>query len=90
MREKVIHGLSASRKGPCISHLFFADDSLLFCRATIEECCNICDVLMCYESTSGQKINFEKSTIFFNPNTDPTIRDDIMTLLGVRAIETQY
>ena len=34
----IIRGVTASRGGPCISHLLYADDSLLFFRASIEEC----------------------------------------------------
>lgn len=33
MQKRKIHGFKASRGGPSISHMFFADDSLLFCRA---------------------------------------------------------
>ena len=31
-------GIVVSRGGPRLSHLFFADDSLIFCKASIEEC----------------------------------------------------
>jgi len=34
-REGLIRGISLCRNGLRISHLFFADDSLLFCRASI-------------------------------------------------------
>ena len=34
----LIRGISVSYHAPCITHLFFADDGLIFCRATLEEC----------------------------------------------------
>lgn len=33
--EGHIRGISICRSGPRLTHLFFVDDSLLFCRATI-------------------------------------------------------
>ncbi len=40
-----ISGVSLCRLGPEITHLYFVDDSLLFCRATREECQTIQDIL---------------------------------------------
>ena len=36
-----IQGFSIYRNGPKLTHLFFADDCLLFCRSTLEECTKI-------------------------------------------------
>ena len=52
-----IKGVSLCSAGPKVSHLFFADDNLLFCRANTQECATILEVLQQYEEASGQQIN---------------------------------
>ena len=41
IRNKELKGVTALTRGPRISHLFFADDSLIFRRATVKECSEI-------------------------------------------------
>lgn len=50
---KQIRGVSICRGGPRLTHLFFADDSLVFCRASLDECHRIQDLLECYERALG-------------------------------------
>lgn len=69
IQEKKIHGFQASRSGPPISHLLFADDSLLFCKATEEEAINISKILKTYQKAPGQEINYTKSAISFGKGT---------------------
>ena len=64
-----IHGVSICRRSPKLTHLFFADDSLLFCRATQTECQKLQEILQVYEKASGQQLNRTKTTLFFSHNT---------------------
>ena len=52
-----IRGVSLCPAGPRIFHLLFADDSLVFCRATVSECVKIQSLLYRYELALGQSIN---------------------------------
>ncbi|XP_065629271.1 uncharacterized protein LOC136067407 [Quercus suber] len=87
--EGHLRGVSICRNGPRVSHLFFADDSVLFCRVTEVECQIILDVLSIYEKGSGQKINRDKTCIFFSSNTEPMLQTRIQQVLAVPAIR-QY
>lgn len=62
----LIHGAFICRSAPPISHIFFADDSLIFGRASQEEVGAICNIIEKFTSASGQRVNFEKSEIAFS------------------------
>ncbi|XP_027157917.1 uncharacterized protein LOC113759541 [Coffea eugenioides] len=66
--EKRILGMKISRNGPSMTHLFFADDSLIFCKANREEASELFQILRNYEKGLGQSINLEKSSVFFSSN----------------------
>ena len=54
-RDGDIQGFSLCKRGPKLTHLLLADDCLLFCRATIDECGKVLDILNDYEEALGQK-----------------------------------
>ena len=51
--NRVIRSVSLCVNGPRISYLLFANDSLVFCRATISKCVQIQSILHRYEQASG-------------------------------------
>ena len=60
-----------------ISHLFFADDSLIFCWSTRGSCSSLKKTLGAYENALGHRLNWEKTSLFFSSNTPQDIQDDI-------------
>lgn len=77
-----LKGIMSSQNEGCISHLLFANDSLLFCQATVEECQRLVNILAQYETTSGQTINRQKTYPFFSKNIKPGVKGTIQQLLG--------
>ena len=59
---------------------------MLFCSAKEVECQKILDILATYERGIGQKINCEKTNIFFSSNTPHEVQARIQQVLGVPAI----
>ena len=62
--------LKASRAGLAFSHLFFADDLVLFAKADRKNCQSVRDVLETFCELSGQKVNLSKSKVLFSANVD--------------------
>uniref|UniRef100_A0A803QFT1 Reverse transcriptase domain-containing protein n=1 Tax=Cannabis sativa TaxID=3483 RepID=A0A803QFT1_CANSA len=86
-QRHLIRGIKVARGAPIVSHIFFADDSYIFCRANEEESYNVLQLLNTFERASGQKINYDKSSIFFSRNTQVGIRDAICGDLGIHEAD---
>ncbi|XP_075636752.1 uncharacterized protein LOC142608991 [Castanea sativa] len=65
------------------------DDRLLFCRATTHDCQKVMEIFMSYEKVSGQKLNRDKTTLFFSKSTPREMQRQIMGALGVTELK-QY
>ena len=81
-----LKGVLSSKHGVRISHLLFANVSLLFCQATIDECRRLLELLSKYEGAFGQAINRQKTSLFFGKNTRREVRNEIQQLLGARVM----
>ncbi|KAA3461526.1 reverse transcriptase [Gossypium australe] len=75
--EGVLKGVKASRSGPMITHLLFADDCILFGEATRKGARE-------YGEYSGQCVNFSKSSVFFSSNTIEAMQEEVLRILEVR------
>ena len=80
-------GAAASARGPRISHLFFADDSLIFCKASEKEGAEVQRIFQVYESSSGQQLNRNKTTLFFSRNTPTRVQGAIKARFGAEVIK---
>ena len=85
--EGEIQGFPTCRNIQKLTHLFFTDDFLLFCRSTFEKCEKIQDLLAYYEVASGQMKNKGKTTLFFSGNMDERTQEATKVSLNARTIQ---
>ena len=81
-----IHGWQIARGAPKITHLFFADDSLLFARANQKEGNTIKLVLHAYQTASGQTVSLEKSEVSYSRNMPEIEKNMICDRIDVKAV----
>ncbi|KAK5833850.1 hypothetical protein PVK06_017713 [Gossypium arboreum] len=68
-----------------INHLFFVDDCILFGGTSKEGENVVQEITNEYKVISGQRVNSEKSLIYFGANVYKNVKDTITNTLGVRA-----
>lgn len=76
-RMRLIRGIQVVRGAYTLSHMIFADDSYLYYQANKVEADHAFDMLRTFEKASSQQINIDKSLIFFNHNTEVTVKTDL-------------
>ena len=80
-------GVTICRGAPTLSHLFFTDDSLIFCKATLNDCDSLQRVLKVYEDALGQQLNRAKTSLFFSNNTNRSIKEEIKSRFAAQIIK---
>lgn len=91
-REEVLNnfkGIKISRTSPSISHLLFADDLVIFCRATVEDASCIKQTLDCFSDWSNQVPNCDKIMSHFSANTTSHTKVDILNILRFKECTHQ-
>lgn len=82
--ERNISGIQLARTTPTLTHLFFADDAVLFARASEEEAFQLIQILNDYSKAFGQRINTLKSGIIFGKFVPLEGRARIKFILGIQ------
>ncbi|KAL0381479.1 UNVERIFIED_CONTAM: putative mitochondrial protein [Sesamum angustifolium] len=77
-----IPSVAVCRGVPRISHLLFADDTMVFCPANVSTIQHVRQVLDQYKLASGQEINLHKSSAAFSRNTPLGTRQHLASTLG--------
>lgn len=82
-----LHGVCVALGGVKLSHLFFADDAVIFCKAEEDEVQEVMDVLKCYAEASGQVINREKNSLYFGVNCSRQRRKRLVSCTNIKGRE---
>lgn len=76
-KEKgVFYGIQLPNRGPCISHLQYADDAVFIGAWSKQNARNLIRILRCYELASGLRVNLCKSK-FFGVSCSPVELDTL-------------
>jgi hypothetical protein len=78
-----IEGIKVAPSAPAVNHLLFADDSLLLFKASEGGAREIEDALHAYCMASGQRINRDKSSVYFSKGCPNNVRLKVMDILEV-------
>uniref|UniRef100_A0A803Q1F8 Reverse transcriptase domain-containing protein n=1 Tax=Cannabis sativa TaxID=3483 RepID=A0A803Q1F8_CANSA len=91
-RAGKLHGLRFGSMEHNLSHLLFADDSLVFLNANFEESKALKEVLDCYASLSGQTINLDKSDLCVGTKIKDDMAISLAAFFGVHLVKnhTKY
>ncbi|KAL4347289.1 hypothetical protein GQ457_17G007720 [Hibiscus cannabinus] len=85
--EGRIKRVRASQAGPRVNHLLYADDCILFIKNSPSEATRVLEVLSEYEAASGQKVNKDKSTIYFSTGMSDESKSNIQAILCMQEEE---
>lgn len=86
VREERWRGIRASRKGPILSHLFFANDMIIFFEADMERVDVVLGCLNWFYNCSGQKVSLAKSQLFVSNIVSSLIAGQIVTKTGIPLV----
>jgi hypothetical protein len=84
--------LKVCRRAPGVSHLLFADDTLLFFKASQEQATVVKNILESYSASTGQLLNPSKCSILFSNGCPDVVQGEIRNILHIdqQVFEGKY
>lgn len=86
VNQKEWHPLQFGKKGTKLSHIFFADDMVLFGASTATQMDVMISCLNKFCQASGAKVSVEKTKIYFSKNTTDRCCRDICRIGGFERV----
>ncbi|XP_060972110.1 uncharacterized protein LOC133038081 [Cannabis sativa] len=84
-----LSGVKVSRNAMPISHLFYVDEAIFFCKANVQNAKAFADCITTCEKWSGQVVNKRKSGLVFSPNTQSRYKEEVKQLLGMNFLSQE-
>ncbi|KAM6559171.1 hypothetical protein CsatA_028410 [Cannabis sativa] len=84
--KKHTNGIKISQAAPPITHLMFADDTILFTRANEKDAKGMVECLSTYEKWSGQSCSRHKSSVLFSKNLSSGKKDNLLSILNIQQV----
>jgi hypothetical protein len=86
IQSRSLHELHICRRAPGISHVLFADDSLLFFEATSDQALVVKSILDRYEESTGQLVSLGKCSIMYGDQCDIETQAQIKEILKYETV----
>ena len=83
-KAEQITGLQVARGAPSITHMLFADDSMFYCKVEVAELNQVIRIIEEYSLASGQRVNYQKSSVYFGKRVPAALKEEVMDKLGIR------
>jgi hypothetical protein len=86
-RQGLISGIRVSRRGPSISHLLFADDSILFFKLNEAQVKHVRELLSVFEKSTRDKLRPAKCSMLIREGSDEGTTNLVKLALSIERVD---